>query len=288
MKKLKLLNGLEVPEIVFGCYSAEPQKNNFKKAIIDAIDAGFTDFDTASIYGTEKILADAIKESGIPRSKLQIASKAWVDEMGYCEIKEAFYRSLDRLNTDYLDVYLIHWPKSGPEDFKWKEKDLESWRAMEELYKAGVVKAIGVSNFLPHHLLNIMNNCSVIPSIDQLEIHPGYSQEAAVRFCLDHGIMPQAHSALGSGAMINNHYVAELAVKYEKTVPQICLKFLLQKGIVPVTKSSNPEHLRSNIDIFDFEISEEDLWFLSCIPQNNAVDDHPDFGTQTMKSDFYQ
>lgn len=286
MEKYTLNNGIEIPKIGFGCYTAEPKK--FIESVKNAFEAGFTYFDTASIYETERMLAQAIKESGISRKEIQIASKAWTDEMGYREVKEAFYRSLERLDTDYLDVYMIHWPKRLKDQSDWKEINLETWRAMEELHDEGLVKSLGMSNFLPHHLNVILENCKVKPVIDQLEVHPGLSQEAAVRYCIENAIQPQAHSSLGRGLMVNNPVVSILVEKYGKTVPQICLRFLVQKGICPITYSSKKPHMLSNIDIFDFEIREEDMWLLSCMPQTYAVDDHPDFSDQDVLSNFEQ
>lgn len=286
MDKYTLNNGIEIPRMAFGCYTDETE--GFEEVIKTAFSTGYTYFDTASIYETERILGKAIKESGIDRKEIQIASKAWTDEMGYAQIRDACCRSLERIGTDYLDVYMIHWPKRTIDEKGWKERNLESWRAMEELHKEGVIKTLGMSNFLPHHLMNILDNCSIKPAIDQIEVHPGYSQEAAVKFCQDNGILVQAHSSLGSGSMIRNAAVESIKDKYGKTVPQICLRFLVQKGICPVTKSGSRSHMLSNMDIFDFEISEEDMWMLSCMPQDCNVDGHPDYNNQDIDSNFNQ
>lgn len=286
MDKYILNNGIHIPKMVFGCYKADT--DGFDEVLKTAMQAGYTYFDTASIYETERHLCKAIKDSSIDRKTIQIASKAWTDEMGYKEIKEACFRSLERIGTDYLDVYMIHWPKKTAYEEGWKDRVLESWRGMEDLYKEGVVKSLGMSNFLPHHLMCVLENCSIMPVIDQIEVHPGYSQEAAVKYCQDKGILVQAHSSLGRGSMVNNPVVSLLKEKYGKTVPQLCLRFLVQKGICPVTTSSSMAHMLSNMDIFDFEISEEDMWMLSCMPQDYNIDGDPDFNDHDISSNFDQ
>jgi diketogulonate reductase-like aldo/keto reductase len=253
-----------------------------------AIEAGYRYFDTASLYGTERVLGQAIRESGIPRSEFFLVSKLWIDERGYHEAKQAFERTLDRLGTDTLDLYLIHWPRGTEGDTDWKEKDLDTWRAMEELYKAGRIRGLGLSNFLPHHLENILKHAKVEPVVDQLELHPGYTQEAAVRYCRENDIRVQAWSPLGRSAMLENPILKTYAKKYGKSVAQICLRFLLQKDIIPIVKASAMERMKENQDIFDFEISREDMFILNNMPQNTWLGEHPDFAIPKKKSNFEQ
>lgn len=281
---ITLNNGMTIPKIAYGCYNPVPEK--VREGARKAIEAGFTYLDTASIYETEQYVAGAIRDAGVDRSSVQIATKAWTNEMGYEGIKEAFQRSLDKLESDYVDIYMIHWPKIKADDNEWQDRVLDSWRAMEELHKDGYIKGLGMSNFLPHHLNVVLRNMDVKPVVNQFECHPGYSQEATIRFCIENDIRPEAHSALGSGSMVNNAVVAKLVEKYNKTIPQICLRFLEQKGVIPVCRSMNMDHLRDNINIFDFEISEDDMWMLSCMPQDAAVDGHPDFSDNSMTSIF--
>ena len=160
-----LNNGVKIPCVAFGTYKAAQGDN--VEILKTAIESGYRYFDTASFYGTEKYLGQAVRESGIPREEFFIASKMWKDEMGYEEAKEAFLRSLENLGMDYLDLYLIHWPRGAEGDTDWKEKDLETWRALEELYEEGKIKGLGLSNFLPHHLSNILDHCKIKPLVDQ-------------------------------------------------------------------------------------------------------------------------
>ncbi len=175
METYVLNDGARLPKIGFGTYNEEFKDN--KASILKAIECGYRFFDTASLYETERSLGAAIKESGIARTDVIIETKLWIDEMGYENAKTALAKSLDRLGTDYLDIYMMHWPRqTGADDENWKELDIETWRAMEEMVDHGLVRRLGLSNFLPHHLKNILDNCRIKPVVDQMELHPGYSQ----------------------------------------------------------------------------------------------------------------
>lgn len=279
-------DGTRVPKIGFGCYN--PRKQDYVTIIKTAIDAGYRYFDTASLYETERDLAKALKESGISRQEVQIASKAWYDELGYEETKAAFNRTLERLETDYLDFYMLHWPKASEDDPDWKEKDKASWKALEELKKEGKIRHIGVSNFLPHHLENIKDDATEEPEVDQLELHVGYSQELAREYCQKQGILVQAWGPLDRGRMNDNVIINKMAEKYGKTFSQIAMRFLLQKGIMPIPKASTMEHMLDNANVFDFEISTEDMWMLSCMPQETWQGEHPDFAVPKKASNPLQ
>ena len=277
MKKIPgfiLKNGIEIPVAAFGTYKAADGKS--AQVIRAAIEAGYRCFDTASFYGTETYLAEAIRESGIAREEFFITSKVWKTEMGYENTKLAFERTLKNLDTDYLDMYLIHWPLPEPGYRDWKALDLETWRAMEDLYAEGKIRAIGLSNFLPHHIENILANCRVEPVTDQLEYHPGYSQEAAVQYCQARRILVQAWSPIGRRRVLEEPLVRELAEKYGVSPAQICLKFAVQRGILPLPKSSSPERMRENMDLFSFEMEKEDIWRLATMPQQGWSGEHPD------------
>lgn len=269
-----LSNGVRIPAVAFGTYKAADGKS--AEVIELAIKAGYRYFDTASFYGTESYLAEAIEKSGIPRNEFFITSKAWKDEMGYKNVKKAFEKTLQNLKTDYLDMYLIHWPKPEPDYAQWKELDMETWRAMEELYEEGKVRSIGLSNFLPHHMKNILDNCKIKPMANQIEYHPGYSQEAAVRYCQERDILVQAWSPIGRRRVLEEPLVKELAEKYGVTSAQICLRFAVQRGIVPLPKSSSMERMCQNMNIFSFEMEEEDIWRLATMPQSGWSGEHPD------------
>lgn len=275
MNKIYTLNnGIQMPAVGFGTYKAADGKS--ADIIKKAIESGYRYFDTASFYGTETYLAEAIRQSGLPREDFFIASKLWKTEMGYENAKAAFRRTLDNLDTDYLDLYLIHWPLPEPGYENWKELDRETWRALEELYAEGKIRAIGLSNFLPHHAENILAECTVRPAVDQIEYHPGYSQEAAVQYCKENGILVQAWSPIGRSRILKDPLVCELAAKYRVSPAQICLKFAVQRGIVPLPKSSSPERMKQNMDLFSFEMDQEDIWRLATMPQSGWSGEHPD------------
>ena len=269
-----LSNGVEIPCIGFGTYKAAEKDN--ADIIRMAIDAGYRYFDTASFYGTESFVAKAIESSGIKREKFFLTSKVWKDEMGYEATKKALERTLWNLKTDYLDLYLIHWPLPTPDSKDWKELDIATWKAMEELYKEGKVRAIGLSNFLPHHIMNIQKNCEVEPMVNQIEFHPGYTQEAVLRFCRENDILVQAWSPLGRQRVLKDALVTELAEKYQVSSARLCLRFVLQKGVIPLPKASAMERMKENQDIFSFNIEETDMYRLETMPQTGWSGEHPD------------
>ena len=273
-KTYTLNNGVQIPAVGFGTYKAADGKS--ADVIKAAIGSGYRYFDTASFYGTETYLAEAIRQSGLPRKDFFIASKLWKTEMGYENARDAFRRTLENLETDYLDLYLIHWPLPEPGYENWKELDRETWRALEELYAEGKIRAIGLSNFLPHHIENILAGCTVRPAVDQIEYHPGYSQEAAVQYCKENAILVQAWSPIGRSRVLKDPLVCELAAKYRVSPAQICLKFAVQRGIVPLPKSSSPERMKQNMDLFSFEMEQEDIWRLATMPQSGWSGEHPD------------
>lgn len=269
-----LSNGVEIPCIGFGTYKAAEKDN--ADIIRMAIDAGYRYFDTASFYGTESFVAKAIESSGIKREKFFLTSKVWKDEMGYEATKKALERTLWNLKTDYLDLYLIHWPLPTPDSKDWKELDIATWKAMEELYKEGKVRAIGLSNFLPHHIMNIQKNCEVEPMVNQIEFHPGYTQEAVLRFCRENDILVQAWSPLGRQRVLKDALVTELAEKYQVSSARLCLRFALQKGVIPLPKASAMERMKENQDIFSLNIEETDMYRLETMPQTGWSGEHPD------------
>lgn len=269
-----LYNGVTIPCIGYGTYKAAD--TNSCDIIATAAKAGYRFFDTASFYGTETFLAEALKQANLPRNEVFITSKVWKAEMGYNETLEAFERTLKNLDTDYLDLYLIHWPRYTL-DGEWKQTCIDTWKAMEELYEAGRVRAIGLSNFLPHHMDVILDNCNIKPMVNQLEVHPGYTQEAAIRYCQERDILVQAWSPLGRQRVLEEPLLIELAAKYDVTPAQICLRFLLQRDINPIPKASSLERMRNNMDIFDFSITTEDMHRLNTLPQTGWSGEHPDF-----------
>jgi len=269
-----LSNGIKIPCLGFGTYKAAD--NGTSKIIRTAIKSGYRCFDTASFYGTETFLSNAIKESNIPRESFFITSKVWKEEMGFNGTKKAFERSLERLKTDYIDLYLIHWPLPQYNYKDWKLLDIDTWKAMEDLYNDGRIRAIGLSNFLPHHIENIIKNCKIKPMVNQLEFHPGYSQEAAVRYCKDNNILVQAWSPLGRTRVLQDNLIIRLAAKYNVSPAQICLRYAMQKGVMPLSKASTLERMKENQDIFGFEIETDDIYRLETMPQTGWSGEHPD------------
>ena len=265
MEKYKLNNGLYIDKIGFGTYKAG--NGDYVPTLINAIEAGYRHFDTAAFYNNEHLIKEAIFKSNVKREDLFLSSKVWKTEMGYDDTIKSFEKSLNNLGTDYLDMFLIHWPKKDLKSDDWKELDIKTWKALETLYKEGRVKSIGVSNFLPHHLINILDKCDIKPMVDQLEIHPGYIQKAAIDFLKDNDILPQAWSPIGRARVLKEERLMELSKKYNKSIAQICIRFILQLGVQPLPKSSSVERMKENMDVFDFEISIEDKFELMCLPQ---------------------
>lgn len=279
INKVKLANGMEIPAMAFGTYkTGDPNKDIHKMAI----EAGYRYFDTASIYETERSLGKAVKESGLKRDEFIIQTKLWYDERGYKEAREALMRSLDRLSMDYVDIYLIHWPRTPKDtESQWRERNKESWRAMQELKKEGLVKALGFSNFLPHHIEAVgTGDFPEPPVLDQLELHVGYGQHNAVDHCKKNNIIPQAWSPLIRGKLGDEKaagIIDNMAHKYGRSGTQICLRYLIERGIVPVVKSSTPEHMRDNLGAFDFTLSGDDMSLLESFPYSTWLGEHPDF-----------
>ena len=250
-----LSNGVKMPNLAFGTFKVN--EGDDVQVILDAIEAGYRLFDTAAFYNTEEALGKAIKKSGIPREEFFITTKVWKTCMGYEGAKKSFEESLEKLDMDYVDLLLIHWPRPD-EKSDWKKLGIETWKAFEEIYKEERAKAIGVSNFLNNHMQNILDNCEVVPMVNQIEFHPGYIQKDVVDFDKKHGIVVEAWSPLGRERVFKDKLLNKLAEKYGKSVAQICLAFALQMDVVPLPKSSSVERMKQNMDI-DFELEKEDF-----------------------------
>ncbi|MDO5545971.1 MAG: aldo/keto reductase [Eubacteriales bacterium] len=272
-----LNDGNQIPAVGFGTYKSTNEAGY--RVVLDAVRAGYRLLDTAKVYGNEEDVARAVRESGIPREDFFITSKLDRDRLGYDTAKSELEQTLRRLDTDYIDLYLLHWPRPnyGRADFEdWKRLDAESWKALEEMQAEGMIRSIGVSNFLPHHLQNLMARANVIPAVDQLELHPGYMQYAACDFCRKHGITLEAWSPIGRGRLAENAILNSLAEKYHTSVPHLCLVYLHQEGIVVLPKSSNYERMLENRILDDISLSEEDLWRVRSMPQAGWGGEHPD------------
>ena len=262
---MKLLNGLELPTIGFGTYKAV---GNCADAVRAAIDAGYRLIDTASVYGNEREVGEAAASVSVPRDELIITTKAWRTQLGYDNVLRAFDLSMQKLKMDYADIYLLHWPAR---DY---EVDRQSWKAMERLYDEGLVKAVGVSNYLTHHLENLLAVCNVPPMVDQIEFHPGYTQWDTVTFAQSHGICVEAWSPFARGRLNEDALLVPLAEKYGVSVQTICLSFACQCGVIPLPKSTNPERIRQNLAVITLE--EEDFRKILSMEQTGWSGHDPD------------
>ncbi len=258
MQAYKLNNGLEIPKIGFGTWRIKGGEKAVE-IISTAIENGYRHFDTAAFYGNEKSVGEAIRNSGISREEFFITSKIWNDDRGYDKALNAFDKILSNLQLDYLDLCLIHWPASPNRYNNWKEINAETWNALEELKKAGKIKSIGISNFMKHHLEALLESVEIEPAVNQIEFHPGFMQQECVDFSKQNGIVLEAWAPLGAGAMLENPVLNEIASKYNKSVAQLCIRWVLQHDILPLVKSENSERMRSNLDVFDFDISTSDM-----------------------------
>lgn len=270
-----LSNNYKIPNIGFGTFRT-PSGEETEQSVINAIKSGYRHIDCAAAYGNEKSVGDAILKSGVAREELFITSKLWNDDKGYENTLKAFNKTLEDLQLDYLDLYLIHWPIAKASKNNWQEANTESWRALEELYSQGKIKAIGVSNFLPHHLEPLLENAKIKPMVNQIEFHPGMLQEETVEFCKKHHILVEAWAPFSNGQILTNPVLKEIADKYKKSVAQLSLRWIIQKGIVPLPKSVTPERIKSNLEVFDFEISEQDVDIIDRLTDCGGSGLHPD------------
>lgn len=266
-----LHNGVKMPWLGIGVFKVE-EGPELVNAIKFAIKLGYRSIDTAAIYeneaGVGQAIQEGIKEAGISREELFITSKVWNSDLGYESTIAAYETSLKKLGLDYLDLYLVHWPVEN----KYKE----AWRALETLYKEGKVKAIGVSNFQVHHLKALMKDAEVKPMVNQVEYHPRLTQKEVQQFCLDNEIQLEAWSPLMQGQLLDHPSLLEIASKYNKTVPQIIIRWDLQNGVITIPKSTKEHRIMENSNIFDFHLSEEDMERIHDLNENHRVGPDPD------------
>ena len=248
-KFMLLSNGVKIPSIGFGTYKSGDDEET-AKIIKNALNLGYKMIDTASFYNNEVGIGNGIKESGIDRKDIFIVTKLWNDDHGYDNTIEAFNKSLNNLQVDYIDLYLIHWPN---------KLNAETWRAFEHLFETGKVKAIGVCNFKVEHLEELKKTAKIMPMVNQVEIHPFSTKNNIINYCKDNNIKVVAWSPISRGRVLSNDLMIDLSQKYKKSIVQIVLRWHMQKGVIPIPKSSNENRIKENIDIFDFEISSEDM-----------------------------
>ena len=250
-----LNNGVQMPLEGFGVFQV-PDAAQCEQAVSDALEAGYRLIDTAAAYMNEEAVGNAIRTSGIPRKDLFITTKLWVQDAGYESAKKAFETSLNKLGLEYLDLYLIHQPFH---DY------YGAWRAMEELYKEGRIRAIGVSNFYPDRLVDLCVNAEIIPAVNQVECHPFFQQKDALKVMKEYGVQPEAWGpfAEGKNNFFQNPILAEIAAKYGKSVAQVALRWNVQRGVVVIPKSVHKERIQENFNIWDFELSDKDMETIS-------------------------
>lgn len=263
----KLHNGVEMPYLGLGVYQSQ-DGNEVIEAILHALDAGYRHIDTAAIYNNEVGVGKAIEQTYINRKDIFVTSKVWNNEQGYDNTLRAFDASLGRLNLDYLDLYLIHWPVEG--------KYNDTWRALEYLYKQGRVKAIGVSNFLIHHLKHLHTTAEIAPMVNQVEFHPHVVQQELIDYCNLHSIQFEAWSPLMQGQFGSVPLLNTLAEKYAKTAAQIVLRWNLQKGVITIPKSVRKERIIENGNLFDFVLTNDDMALIDALDKNERLGAHPD------------
>ena len=260
-----LANGVKIPCIGYGTWQT-PDGETAAACVKAALDAGYRHIDTAFAYGNETGVGEGLRRSGVARQEIFLTSKHWVTERGYEKTVKAVETSLRLLGTDYLDLYLVHWPCVAKLTPEWKEVNADTWRGFERMYKDGKLRAIGVSNFFPNHLEALTDMCEIRPMVNQLEFHPGYTQMDHIRWSQEHGMLAQAWSPLGSGAVLADPTLNAIAAKYGKSAAQMCVRFALQCDVLPLPKSTKPERIAANAEVFDFEITAEDMDVLMNLP----------------------
>ncbi len=277
-KYLTLENGIKIPAIGFGTW----QISQFQaaKCVETAIRTGYRNIDTAASYYNEKQVGEGINRSiqncGIRREELFISTKLWNDHRGYDQTMRAFEDSMNKLGLEYLDLYLIHWPAVARWHDDWRKINRSTWKAFEELYRDGRIKAIGVSNFLAYHIEALIEDGDIKPMVNQIEYHPGFGQIESAEYCQRNGIIVEAWSPLGSGDVLKDATMKHLAEKYQKSSAQICLRWLLQKNIIPLPKSTHERFMAANLQVYDFEVSDSDMKVIDTLPYCGGLHFDPD------------
>ena len=273
-----LRNGIEIPDIGFGTWNI-PYGEVCERAVFEAIKAGYRHIDTAGAYGNEKSVGlgvkAAIREGLIKdRSDVFITSKLWNTNRSYNKAFRGFDKSMRNLDLDYIDLYLIHWPANKMKYKNPDEVNAVTWEALEELYEEGRVRAIGVSNFLSHHIEELKKSAKVLPMVNQIELHVGYMQKEVVEYNNNNGIITEGYSPLGTGALLDNEILWEMAKKYQTTVSNICISFLRKRGIIPLPKTTSPDRMSGNLRLI--RIEEEDMDILYNFPYIGGHAHNPD------------
>ena len=258
----KLCNGVEIPCLGFGTWQT-PDGDVAVSSVRCAIEAGYRHIDTAQAYGNEESVGQGIRESGIPREELFITTKLWNQHHSYELALKTFDESMKKLGLDYLDLFLIHWPNPIAFRDHWQKANADSWRAMEKLYEEGRIRAIGVSNFRPHHLDELAKTANIAPMVNQIRLCPGDTEDEVVDYCRAHGLLLEAYSPMGTGKIFSVPEMQALAEKYQRSVAQICIRWSLQRGYLPLPKSVTPARIQENLRVFDFELEDKDVQMIA-------------------------
>jgi diketogulonate reductase-like aldo/keto reductase len=258
----KLSNGVEIPCIGFGTWQT-PNGDVAVSSVLSALQAGYRHIDTAQGYGNEESVGTAVKKSGIDRKEIFITSKLTNSEHGYQKTLDAFEETMKKLDMDYIDLFLIHWPNPIAFRDHWQEANAGTWKAFEELYNAARIRSIGISNFLPHHIEELMKTATIAPMVNQIRLCPGDTQDEVVDYCRSRNILLEAYSPLGVGKIFDVPEMQTLAEKYGKSIAQICIRWSLQRGYLPLPKSVTPARIKENAEVFDFELSADDVQLIA-------------------------
>jgi len=257
---VELNNGVRMPLLGLGTYLVGQE--TARRVVLDALAAGYRHIDTAAFYGNERAVGEALRESGVPRDEVFVTTKVWNTDHGYQEARAAFARSLERLMLDQVDLYLIHWPMP---------QRLETWRALESIYEEGRARAIGVSNFMPRHLDEVLAHGTVVPAVDQVELHPFLARRELREHCQARGIVVEAFSPLARGRRFDHPVLAEVAARHGRTPAQVMLRWCLQKGAAAIPKSVTPARMRENLGALEFSLPPEDMAALDALDRNERT-----------------
>ena len=271
----KLSNGVEIPCVGFGMWQT-PDNEVGVNSVLSALKAGYTHIDTAQAYRNEDCVGKAIQQSGVNRDDIFITTKIWNDCHSYDLVMSSFAESLKNINTSYVDLLLIHWPNPAPFRDRWQEANAETWRAMEDLYKEGKVRAIGISNFRKKHIDALLETAEIKPMVNQIRLCPGETQDETVDYSRSQGMILEAYSPLGTGKIFDVPEMKVLAEKYGKSIAQICVRWSLQRGYLPLPKSVTPSRIEENLKVFDFELEESDVSLIAGLTGCVGLSGDPD------------
>lgn len=265
---VKLNNGVEIPQLGFGVFQIKPEDT--RAATLEALKVGYRHIDTAEMYGNEREVGEAIRDSGIDRAEVFVTSKLNNGFHAHETALAAFDRSLEAMKFEYLDLFLIHWPLPAVGDF------VETWKALEEIYRSGRARAVGVSNFQPHHIQRLLQETALTPAVNQIELHPYFTQDDLWAFDREHGIATEAWSPIAQGQVLDDPTIVRIAERLRRTPAQVTLRWHIQRGNIVFPKSVTPERIAENFAIFDFELTADDVAAITALHRNGRRGPNPD------------